>query len=344
MPPRRSRTLVFAGSILALSLAAQWLLFGAYVQREIAWAYPPHFDQTMSLFTAYRTYEDVREHGLVSGLGRTLRNSPASGATLHIEAVLLFLGVGPSRLAALAVNWLHFALLQAAVVAALWTHGRWEMPVLGLGLLLSVNTPFYWAGGMADFRPDFVAFCLYGTFLAVVWKSDVFRRHVWALLAGAVGTLCVLARSLTAVYLGMLLGGCLAVLSVLWLCEHDPTRRVERRRQLVGVALCAACLCLLALPALAVQARTLWNVLRRRPRDRPGARGACCGHGSTAGSTRSLSIPARRSSITAAGCSCRYRSRASRCWLPGGVLRASRRNRGAWVGSDRGAAPCPWAH
>ena len=95
MPHRRSRTLVFAASILVLSLTAQWLLFAAYVQREIAWAYPPHFDQTMSLFTAYRTYEDVREHGLVSrGLGRTLRKSPPTGATLHIEAVLLFRASG----------------------------------------------------------------------------------------------------------------------------------------------------------------------------------------------------------------------------------------------------------
>ena len=50
------------------------------------------------------------------------------------------------------------------------------------------------------------------------------------------------------------------------------------------------------------------DVLRRRPRDRPGARSAR-GHGPRPGRHAQF-IPARRSSITAAGCSCRYRSRA----------------------------------
>ena len=253
---RSGRTLLAA---VVLLLGAHWLFFAAYVRREIAWAYAPHFDQTSGLFIAYRTWEDVGPRGLLPALATTLRKSPPNGATVHVEAVLLFLLTGPSRLAALAVNWLHFAVLLAAIAWALWaTTRRWELAALGLGLLLSVRSPFYWAGGIADFRPDFIAFCLYGTFLALVWRSDVFRPRAWAVAAGAVAALCAVSRSVTAVYLGVLLGAWLALLSIRWLRERDPARGQDLRRQLTGAALCAACVGLVVVPALAVRARSLW--------------------------------------------------------------------------------------
>jgi hypothetical protein len=253
---RTGRTLLTA---IVLLLAAHWLLFATYVRREIASVYALNFDQTSSLFIAYRTWEDSGQRGLPTALGEALRRAPPSGATAPLEAVLVFLVTGPSRLGALTVNWLHFALLLGAVAWALWaTSRRWELPVLGLGLLLSVRAPFFWAGGIADFRPDFIGFCLYGTFLAVVWRSDMFRLRAWTIVAGAVAALCVVSRSLTGVYLGALLGAWLARLSILRWRATDPARRQDLGRQLMGAALCAAEVCLVAGPVLAVRARALW--------------------------------------------------------------------------------------
>src|SRR5262245_58001126 len=237
--PRAGRTLA---ALVALLLAAEWLMFAAYVRREVAWAYAPLFDQTMSLDAAYRTYEDVRSLGLVGGLGEAVRRSPPSGALLHLEAAALFFASHPSRLTALAVNFGHSALLQAALVYALWaTRRRWELALLGLGLLLSVRVPFHVAGGLFDFRPDWAAFGLYGTFLAAVWRSGLFRGRGWSLAAGAVAATCVLSRSLTAIYLGSLLAGTFAWLAVRASRERDPERRAGHRRRLAGVGLCAAC-------------------------------------------------------------------------------------------------------
>jgi hypothetical protein len=255
-PARTGRALLTA---IVLLLAAHWLLFAAYVRREIAWVYALNFDQTSSLFIAYRTWEESGQRGLLTALGEALRRAPPSGSTAPLEAVLVFLVTGPSRLGALTVNWLHFALLLGAVAWALWaTSRRWELPVLGLGLLLSVRTPFYWAGGIADFRPDFIAFCLYGTFLAVVWRSEVFRLRAWTVAAGAVAALCVVSRSITGVYLGALLGAWLARLFFLRWRAPDPARRQDLGRQLMGAALCTAEVCLVAGPVLAVRARALW--------------------------------------------------------------------------------------
>jgi hypothetical protein len=258
--PSSARAARGLATLMALLLAAEWLLFAAYVRREVAWAYAPHFDQTMSLNAAYRTYEDVRRQGLAGGLSEALRRSPPSGALLHLEAAALFLASRPSRLTALAVNFGHFALLQAALVYALWaTSRRWELALLGLGLLLAVRSPFSMAGGLFDFRPDSVAFSLYGTFLAAVWRSGVFRDRGWSLGAGAVGAVCALSRSLTAVYLGGLLAGTLAWLAVRAWREREPQRRTDHQRRLMGAGLCAACWCLTALPLLAVQTRALWS-------------------------------------------------------------------------------------
>lgn len=246
--------------LLALVLCAHWLLFAAYVRREVAWAYAPNYDQTALLQLTYRTYEEIRRDGAWAAFTRALGTLPPTGATLHLEAAFLFALTRPSRLAALGVNWAHFALLQLAVVAAVRARaGGFRLPALALGLVWCLATPFYYAGGLDDFRFDFAGWCLYGTFLALVMCSEVFRRPGWSLAAGAVATLCVLTRSLTSVYFGGVMTVWIAVVAWrLWRAREDAAR-ADRRRQLVGAVLCAACLVLVALPSLAVRARSLWH-------------------------------------------------------------------------------------
>jgi hypothetical protein len=246
--------------LLVLLCCGHWLLFAEYVRREIAWCYATGYDQTTLLALAYGTYDRIQRHGLLAELTHALTTLPPIGAALHLEAALLFLLTRPSRLKALGVNWLHFVLLQVAVIATLRARVRgWALPALALGLLWSLATPFYWAGGLDDFRLDFAAFCLYGTFLAVALRSDAFRHAGWSLAAGAAATWCVITRSLTSVYLGGLLGLWVAVLLVRALRAPDGAARADRKRGLKGAVLCAACLALLGLPSLALRARSLWS-------------------------------------------------------------------------------------
>ena len=138
--------------------------------------------------------------------------------------------------------------------------GGFRLPALALGLVWCLATPFFYAGGLDDFRFDFAGWCLYGTFLSLVMRSEMFRRHGWALAAGAVAT-AVRAHALADLGLPGRRddrldrrpspGGCGA--------HRDDAARADRQRQLVGAVLCAACLVLVALPSLALRARSLWN-------------------------------------------------------------------------------------
>jgi hypothetical protein len=244
--------------LLVLLCCGHWLLFAEYVRREIAWCYATGYDQTTLLYLAYGTYEAILRDGPVAALAHALRTPPPIGATVHLEAAFLFLLTRPSRLKALGVNWLHFVVLQVAVVATLRARVRgWALPALALGLLWSLGTTFFWAGGLDDFRLDFAACCLYGVFLALVLRSDVFRHAGWSIAAGAAATWCVLTRSLTSVYLGGLLALWIGVLVFRW-SRAGVSERVDRKRALKGAVLCTACLVLLALPSLALRARSLW--------------------------------------------------------------------------------------
>jgi hypothetical protein len=249
-----------AWAALALAVSGQWLLFAQYVRREVAWSYPVNYDQAHYLDVAYRTYERAREAGPLAALRLAHRLAAPTGSALHLEAALLFALRQPSRLTALGVSWMHLLLFQAALVAVLRARSRgWALSFLALGLSWSAATTFHSAGGIDDFRIDFAAWCLYGTFLAVVIHSDLFRRRGWALAAGAVATLCVITRTLTSVYLGGLLCLWIAGLLVRRRLARGDERRADLRRQLSGAALCAGCLVLAGVPALAVRARALWN-------------------------------------------------------------------------------------
>jgi hypothetical protein len=259
LSPGRRADLVAVGALL-LAAWGHWLLFAGYVRREVAWSYPVNYDQAHYLDVAYRTYERAREAGPLAGLRLGQQLAAPTGSALHLEASLLFALGQPSRLTALRVNWMHLLLFQGVLVAVLRARSRgWALPFLAVGLSWSAATTFHWAGGIDDFRIDFAAWCLYGTFLAVVIHSDLFRRRGWALAAGAVATLCVVTRTLTSVYLGGLLSLWIAGLLVRRLRARSDERRTDLRRQLTGAALCAGCLVLVGVPALAVRARAIWD-------------------------------------------------------------------------------------
>jgi hypothetical protein len=240
-------------------LLVQYGLFRQCALREVAWAYPGNYDQTVYLTQSYDTYEQVRARGVYDGLKYGYYLRTPTGALLHLQAALLFLLLGPSRLGALTLNFLYFALLQLVLAATLrWLTRRWSATLLGVGLLLSALTPFMDVGGALDFRLDFAAFCLFGVFVCAVLRSDVLRRRGWALAVGAAASWLVLTRCLTLVYLtGM--AGLLALylLYRLWRATADG-RRAARQR-LAGLGLAGAVLAAVVLPVLWDRREQLWG-------------------------------------------------------------------------------------
>jgi hypothetical protein len=244
-----------------LLLAAQYVLFRQHAQREVVWTFPQNFDQNTYLALAYKTYEYTHLLGPVQGHWRCFREGFPTGIMLPFQASLLFELTGPSRLSALTLNFAYFALLQVVLVGVLrHLSGRWSVALLGLGLLLTANTPFLDPGGMMDFRLDFIASCLLGVFLCLVLRSGVFASWPWSIASGGAAALLVLFRFLTFVYLAAIFGVLLLFLAGrLWYRRRDAGRRRLAARQLIGLALAGVCLLGLTLPVLWYHRAGIWK-------------------------------------------------------------------------------------
>src|SRR5262249_15143982 len=147
---------------------------------------PRYCDQAAYLSFSYQTHEALLDRGLGKGLGIGLGMPSPNGLLLHVQAAVLYLFFGASRLTALGLNFAYFAAFQVVLCAtAYWLTRRWGVALFALGLLLAARSPHYLAGGLADFRIDSVAFSLYGILLCVVVRSGGFTAWPWALAAGA---------------------------------------------------------------------------------------------------------------------------------------------------------------
>jgi hypothetical protein len=246
---------------IAILLIVQLGLLRQYARREITWAYPANYDQVQYLSQSYDTYAHIQADGLLPGLRYGLQVRAPQGMLIHLQSSLLFMLLGPARLTALTLNFIYFALFQAVFVWTLrWLTRRWDIPLIGLGLLLTARSPFLAHGGLMDFRIDFIAFCLFGMLVCLVIRSGMFVSWRWSLVVGALAILLVLFRFLTATYVVGIFGA-----FGLFLCfrllrsRGDPEARAQALRQLIGLALAGALFLLVVLPALWYHREQLWS-------------------------------------------------------------------------------------
>jgi len=256
--PRLSARQVWV--LLGFALVLQWCLFKQHGQREVAGGYPRGWDQITYLSDAYETYDATLEGGIGKGLSHGLRLARPQGFLLPLEADVLFLLLGPSRVSALTVNFLHFALLQIVLVSTLrWLSRTWWVPAVGVGLLLMACAPFFWVGGLFDFRLDFAATSLYGLFICSVLRSRTFASRRGSIVVGIAGTLCVLTRFITVVYLAAIMGGFLAFLALMqWKSASASVKRRARHRML-GVGRACLVMAVVCLPVLFALRQQIWN-------------------------------------------------------------------------------------
>jgi hypothetical protein len=246
------RQIISGWLVVGVLLLIQFGLFYQFAQREVVWAYPTNYDQNVDLMGSYITYEHVLTDGLLSGLFSGLLFPSPRGTMLYPQASILFLLLGPSRMTALTLNFAYFALLQCVLVWSLrWITSRWNIALLGLGLLLTVATPFFWAGGLMDFRIDFIAFCLFGVLICIVVRSRMFVSWRWSLMVGLVAALLILFRLLTIVYIGGVFGLFLVFICIrLWLKRRESLICQSLKQQVYGIFLAGGVVSAVSLPYL----------------------------------------------------------------------------------------------
>ncbi len=252
IPRDTSRLTIAAWLGMAFLVVLQYGLFRQHALREVVWAHPTKHDQVAYLAASYETYERILTEGVGPGVRKGLNLPVDTSVLLHVQGGLLYLVLGPSRLSALTLNFIYFALLEMTLLATLyWYARRWSLAFLGIGLLLAAATPFFWAGGMMDFRIDFAAFCLFGIFLCAVVRSRMFQSWPWSAAAGAAATLLVLDRFVALAYVVGVLGAILALLCLQgWFRRRDGAARRVVVHQVAGLVIAAAIVAAVAAPVL----------------------------------------------------------------------------------------------
>src|SRR5262249_58318105 len=121
-------------------------------------------------------------------------------------------------------------------------------------------TTFRQPGGFMDFRIDFIACCLFGTFHCVVVRSHFFEQRWLAVLAGAVAAGLVLFRFLTLVYFAGILGVFLAVASLrMRAAAPGSPDRLRLSRSVQGLVLAALVLLTLTAPWIWHNRQPMWH-------------------------------------------------------------------------------------
>lgn len=238
--------------ILILILLFEWGLFVHFVQREILWGYPMSFDQITYLERSYETFDRMLTQGPLHGFMYGLQMPVSQGVLLHPQAALLFLLLGPSRLTALTLNFVYFAIFQSFLVYTLrWATNRWSVAFYGLGLLLAAISWYQQAGSLTDFRIDFIAACLFGTFICLAIRSNLFASWPWSLGTTLVAALLILFRFLTAPAV-VIIGFVMLFALVLRLSRerHDTISQEQTRMRIRRLIVCGGLVGILIAPAI----------------------------------------------------------------------------------------------
>jgi len=230
------------------------VVFRAFYLREVAWNVPVNFDQTAYLLQSYKLQEQVLDHGL-GVLPKVFWPSAGNGATgcaLPLEGTMAALILGGTRFPRLLVNLLAFLGLQwFAFGTARQVGGSRAFGYAMVGLILAMHTPWFWAGGMFDFRIDFFATCLFGIWACAVLRSDIFLDRRWTIGAALLCAWLVLNRYLTLVYIVGICAALTVTLAVArWWFRGDAAVAWRLSRRLRHLAASVALLFLLVAPFL----------------------------------------------------------------------------------------------
>jgi hypothetical protein len=130
----------------------------------------------------------------------------STGIIYPLQGALLQMALGTSRAALLTTNLIYFLIAQLCVFfTARRSLGTTQAAWLALALFIGCIGVFKTAGGIADYRIDFAAMCLFGIWVcSLSWTSE-FTSRKFSVLAGVLAALLILMRFITAACVGPIL-------------------------------------------------------------------------------------------------------------------------------------------
>ncbi len=211
----RSFAEVHPGIVLAFGLLTILFFFHDFVLTELAPYYPRHFDQTAYLSSAYRYADYAGAHGFFTPFKYHFIDQFGSvnlNESISIVGSYLIVLFGEERFNPLLLHFFSYAVLITVSFYSFSSMGGYRgFGYLFAAVILFARFPMVCAGGIFDFRTDFVASCWMGI-SALLWIWFLHgRKSSLAWLAAFACAVLVFFRILTATYLALPLASLLLV-------------------------------------------------------------------------------------------------------------------------------------
>lgn len=176
----------------------QWLLFQAFIEREVSWSPFLNGDANDYLRQSYMVFDSII-HG--RGVPDEFRFGPHGIGPLLLSS-FMYLLFGPSRLVALAPNLLFFVIFQLTTYAAVRRlSGSVMLALTSVGLLLCLQIPFQLNPNLLlnimEYQREFPVFSLFGILIWYAVLSNGFKNLPFSLLTGLVAGITVVFRYVT---------------------------------------------------------------------------------------------------------------------------------------------------
>ena len=256
---------------LASALLLEAIIFYVHVNLQIAPHYPQAFDQLSYMGATTQFLDDLSEHGLAALIQPFLSPMP-HGITYPLQGALAQLVLGPSRAALLTVNLIYFLAAQVSVFFTVRrTHGGPQAAWLALALFIGCIGIFKTAGGIADYRIDFAAMCLFGIWVCTLSWTSEFTSRKFSIVAGLVAAALILMRFITVAYVGLVL--------IILFCYIVSLKRRDDPFYFVrigNILISGSIVAVITLPALASASGSIiaYYVIGHLKGDEPAARAA----------------------------------------------------------------------
>jgi hypothetical protein len=187
---------------LAIGLVLEAIIFYVHVHLQVAPYYPQVFDQLTYMSATTRLLDNFSRHGFAA-LIQPFLSPMATGITYPLQGALAQLVLGPSRSALLTVNLIYFLAVQLCLFLTVRRSLGAPQPAwLAVALFIGCVGIFKTAGGIADYRIDFAAMCLFGIWVCSLSWTREFTSRKFSILAGVVASALILQRFITAAYVG----------------------------------------------------------------------------------------------------------------------------------------------
>jgi hypothetical protein len=250
--PSRAAPPIFGGwngAALLAAVAVQAAVFYTQIAMNIAPYYPDFSDQTGYLFRAYTIATTIQTQGVWPVLKQALQPDSPNGAIFPFLGGFLVALTGMPRAGALTVHLLGFLLLQFVVFWFVRQRtGRNSDAWIAISLILMLHAPFYWAGGIFDYRIDFLALCQFGIWTTLALHSGLFRSTRWSVVTGLAAAWMCSTRYIAFAYFAPAMGTVFIVSLIVWMRTSQPERREVARLRVKNILLSGGIAAAVAVP------------------------------------------------------------------------------------------------